>query len=427
MSSIRLDENVTAPATPATGKSIIYPKSDGLWYSKDDAGAETSLGGNVDLTADVTGTLPVANGGTGVATTTAYAVLCGGTTSTAALQSIAGVGTSGQVLTSNGAGALPTFQSVSGTGDVVGPASATDSNFAAFDTTTGKLIKDSTVSAASFATPSNSLKLDQTSAQTITTNSPIFGVLTASELVATDASKKLQSLAVATYPSLTEITYVKGVTSAIQTQLGAKQATITFGTGVETALGVNIGSAGAPVLFNGALGTPSSGTLTNATGLPISGLTASTSTAIGVGTVELGHASDTTVSRSAAGVIAVEGVVIPSISSTNTLTNKRITQRVVTTTDNATAVIDIDSTDVYELSAIANATTFTVTGTPTDGQKLIVRYKDAGASKGLTWTFLTAIGITLPSTTTISKWGYVGCIYNAAATAWHGVAVTTEA
>jgi len=43
-----------------------------------------------------------------------------------------------------------------------------------------------------------------------------------------------------------------------------------FGTGVATALGVNVGSAGAPVLFNGALGTPSSGTLTSATGLPIS-------------------------------------------------------------------------------------------------------------------------------------------------------------
>lgn len=43
-----------------------------------------------------------------------------------------------------------------------------------------------------------------------------------------------------------------------------------LGTGVATALAVNIGSAGAPVLFDGALGTPSSGTLTNATGLPIS-------------------------------------------------------------------------------------------------------------------------------------------------------------
>jgi hypothetical protein len=42
-----------------------------------------------------------------------------------------------------------------------------------------------------------------------------------------------------------------------------------LGTGVATALAVNTGSAGAVVLFNGALGTPSSGTLTNATGLPL--------------------------------------------------------------------------------------------------------------------------------------------------------------
>lgn len=56
------------------------------------------------------GTLPVVAGGTGVTSATAYAVLCGGTTSTGPFQSIASVGTSGQILTSNGAGALPTFQ-----------------------------------------------------------------------------------------------------------------------------------------------------------------------------------------------------------------------------------------------------------------------------------------------------------------------------
>jgi hypothetical protein len=47
-------------------------------------------------------------------------------------------------------------------------------------------------------------------------------------------------------------------------------ATATPGTGVATALGVNVGTAGAPVVNGGALGTPSSGTLTSATGLPIS-------------------------------------------------------------------------------------------------------------------------------------------------------------
>jgi hypothetical protein len=60
------------------------------------------------------GTLPVAAGGTGATSATAYAVQCGGTTSTGAHQSIASVGTTGQVLTSNGAGALPTFQAAAG-------------------------------------------------------------------------------------------------------------------------------------------------------------------------------------------------------------------------------------------------------------------------------------------------------------------------
>lgn len=77
-------------------------------------GAGTALAfGSIDLSQSAavgTSVLSVANGGTGVATTTAYALLAGGTTSTGPLQSLAGVGTSGQVLVSNGAGQLPTWQ-----------------------------------------------------------------------------------------------------------------------------------------------------------------------------------------------------------------------------------------------------------------------------------------------------------------------------
>jgi len=62
----------------------------------------------------VQGALPVDDGGTGLSSTTAYAVLTGGTTSTGALQQVSGVGTSGQVLTSNGASALPTWQAAGG-------------------------------------------------------------------------------------------------------------------------------------------------------------------------------------------------------------------------------------------------------------------------------------------------------------------------
>ena len=60
------------------------------------------------------------------------------------------------------------------------------------------------------------------------------------------------------------------ITSATDTTITPAIGSITgLGTGVATALAVNVGSAGSPVVNGGALGTPSSGTLTNATGLPL--------------------------------------------------------------------------------------------------------------------------------------------------------------
>lgn len=43
MSHLKVAENAIAPSTPAAGTVILYPKADGLWYSKDDAGTETVL------------------------------------------------------------------------------------------------------------------------------------------------------------------------------------------------------------------------------------------------------------------------------------------------------------------------------------------------------------------------------------------------
>lgn len=68
----------------------------------------------------------------------------------------------------------------------------------------------------------------------------------------------------------------------------------------------------------GAGGTPSSITLTNGTALPVAGITSSTSTALGVGSLELGNASDTTLARVSGGVMSVEGVrVITSAGTTS--------------------------------------------------------------------------------------------------------------
>lgn len=83
------------------------------------------------------------------------------------------------------------------------------------------------------------------------------------------------------------------------------------GAGVLAALGVNTGSAGAFVLFNGALGTPTSGTLTNATGLPVS---------TGISGFGTGVATALAVNTGTAGSHIVNGGVLGTPSS-GTLTN----------------------------------------------------------------------------------------------------------
>lgn len=82
-------------------------------------------------------------------------------------------------------------------------------------------------------------------------------------------------------------------------------ATVTPGTGIATALAVNVGTAGAPVINGGALGTPSSGTGTNLTGIPTTGLTGTLQAA-----QEPAHTGDVT---NAAGSLALAYTnVVPS-------------------------------------------------------------------------------------------------------------------
>lgn len=116
-SSTTLPSGLTIPGYQATITPAALTKVD-------DTNVTMTLGGTpstallqaASMTLGWTGTLAVARGGSGRGTATAYAVLCGGTTSTGAHQSVASVGTAGQVLTSNGAGALPTFQDASSAG-----------------------------------------------------------------------------------------------------------------------------------------------------------------------------------------------------------------------------------------------------------------------------------------------------------------------
>lgn len=93
------------------------------------------------------------------------------------------------------------------------------------------------------------------------------------------------------------------------------------GPGVVLANGIEVATiSGTQTLTNKTI-SGASNTLTN---IAISSLAPSTSAALGVGTIELGNASDTTLSRSSAGRVAVEGVDLITASSTDILTNKTL-------------------------------------------------------------------------------------------------------
>ena len=109
-------------------------------------------------------------------------------------------------------------------------------------------------------------------------------------------------------------------------------------------------------------------------------------------TIELGNASDTTLSRSAAGVLAVEGVVIPSISSTSTLTNKTLTdpaiigtilEDVYTITDGAAFEIDPGNGSIQLITLGASRTPKCTNMVAGEAVTLMV---DDGTAYTITWT-----------------------------------------
>ena len=118
------------------------------------------------------------------------------------------LGADGTFLKSNGASSAPTFAVPAGSGDVSKVGTPVNNQV-------GVWTGDGTIEG------DTALTFDTTT-DTLTSGILNATGLTASEIVLTDASKNLVSAAVVTYPSLTELTYVKGVTSAIQTQLGTK-------------------------------------------------------------------------------------------------------------------------------------------------------------------------------------------------------------
>lgn len=102
--------NATFTTNLANDPSFVTALTSNATFQSDVVTFINSSGSlSVNLSTQVMGVLPVAHGGTGDSSLTAYALLFGGTTSTSPVQS-GTVGSAGQVLTSNGAGSVATFQ-----------------------------------------------------------------------------------------------------------------------------------------------------------------------------------------------------------------------------------------------------------------------------------------------------------------------------
>ena len=100
-------------------------------------------------------------------------------------------------------------------------------------------------------------------------------------------------------------------------------------------------------------------------------------------------------------------------------------------TDAATVTPNADADDVVDITAIAQA--FTIanpSGTPANFQSLRIRVKDNGTARAITWgSGYVAGGVSLPSTTVLSKILTLGFIYNTANSLnkWQCVASAQEA
>lgn len=115
-------------------------------------------------------------------------------------------------------------------------------------------------------------------------------------------------------------------------------------------------------------------------------------------------------------------------SLTTTLTNKRITPRIGSIASSSTPTPSANDHDQYNITALAAAATVGApSGTPTDGQKLVMRIKDNGTARALSWNAIYRTITALPTTTVVGKTLYLGFMYNAADTKWDLVAKAEEA
>lgn len=119
---------------------------------------------------------------------------------------------------------------------------------------------------------------------------------------------------------------------------------------------------------------------------------------------------------------------VAGLAATQTLSATRVNPRINSTASSATPSINTDTTDEYDITALAAAITSmttNLTGTPVNGQQLMIRCKDNGTARAITWgTSFASSGVaTLLATTVASKTHYIGLRYDSTTAKWICIAV----
>jgi len=136
-----------------------------------------------------------------------------------------------------------------------------------------------------------------------------------------------------------------------------------------------------------------------------------------------------------AGKTAPSGDVIGN-SDTQTLTNKDLksvtnTHEELTTVASSSSITPTGGSyrNRITITALAEGTTINApSGTPVDGNVLLIRIKDDGTSRSVAFdSTFRAVGATLLSATTISKTSYIMATYNSAESKWDVTVCITEA
>jgi hypothetical protein len=117
-------------------------------------------------------------------------------------------------------------------------------------------------------------------------------------------------------------------------------------------------------------------------------------------------------------------------AATATLTNKRLPPRITTITSSATPAINTDDCDMVTITALAAAITSmtsSLTGTPNNGEMLMIRIKDNGTARAITWgASFVAMGASLPTTTVLSKILHVLFVWDSVLSKWGCLSTATE-